>query len=414
MPRNPKIIKYAGVILLAVLIIDAYCYRLNFPVEPYYDEVHYIKPLKRLMYERVYEYTLTSHPPLWTLLTWPFVALLGERPAVWRLVSLLAGLLLILWIYFLARKILQNSLAALFAVFLFAFDCISLTQARIAMFNSLSLLFMIISFWAFLHYGSSRGWPRKQALLISGMFLGLGISTKVTSLAILFLIGPLLIHKAIKSPGERKALLVESIVFLLMVPVAIYVAVHAFIPSLPGCSWETVWEIQKFNFAYHLQVAATQTHPYSSSWWGWPLLLRPIWYYYTNDGGVVNGIICIGNPVIFWMLPVMAVYLLWDWVRHKAKVSGLILLGFFGQWLFYALGSRLKFFHYIYFAMPFAALGLARIGKQLWERGRGGRLLVCLYLVLVLGCFLYWYPLLVGIPVSEQYSQHHMWFRSWI
>lgn len=405
--------KYIGVILLALCVVVLYGYRLNFPPEPYYDEVHYVRFLKKLIHEHTYDYA-SSHPPLWHLLTWGCMVLFGEHPVVWRLVSLLAGLLLLLWVYFLAQRISRDSLTALFTVFFLAFDCISLTQARIGMFNSLALLFAIIALWAFLHFLPERPGPRKKVLLSTGIFLGLGLATKLTSLSTLGIIYFLLILKAMKSRGQRKPLFFESIFFLGILPVVIYFAAHAFIPFLPGYSWKDIWKIQVFNFRYHLVEAATQTHLYASQWWGWPLLLRPIWYYFTNQEGVVKGIISIGNPAIFWMIPVMAVYLLWDFLRHKSQASGLILLGFFGQWLFYACGLRLKFFHYIYFAMPFVAIGLAWICRKLWGKGRCGKILVCLYLVLVLGMFLYWYPLLTGLPIPVKYFQQHMWFRSWI
>lgn len=405
--------KFLGIILLAAAVCVIYSWRLNFPTEPYFDEVHDIKFLKILIHEHKIDH-VSPHPPLWSLLTWPCVALFGEYPAVWRMVSLLAGLLLIPCVYIVGKKITRNATIGLLAAFFFAFDCVSLTQARIAMFNSLALLFAILSLWAFLNYGLDRLWPRRKALMWAGIFLGLALSSKLSSFSIIPVIAFLLIHKAIKSPEERKALFFESILFLGIVPVAIYFAAHAFIPFLPGYSWSSIWEIQKFNFQYHFVQAKTQTHQYSSQWWGWPLMLRPTWYYFTSNSGVVNGIIAVGNPAIFWMIPAMAVYLFWGLVRHKNKVSGLIVFGYLSQWLFYASIARLKFFHYIYIAMPFVAIGLGLICAQLWAKGKVGKFLVCAYLALVLGMFIYWYPLLTGLPISDKYYQHHMWFRSWI
>ena len=408
-----KHLRYLGIALCAAAIGALYTLRLSFPPEPYYDEVYYVQFLHNLMYGHTIDY-VSSHPPLWSLLAWPCVALWGDRSAIWRMVSLLAGLLLLPAVYALTKKITRDSLVAACAVFFLALDCISFTQARIAMFNSLSLLFMVLSLWMFLPSPAQPTRPRSRAMLGAGVFLGLALGAKLSSSSMFLIIYFLLMLEIMKNPAKRKALCCQGLLFLLILPLAIYVAVHAFIPLLPGYSWKSVWEIQKFNLAYHLKEAATQTHLYASPWWGWPLMMRPIWYYFASKDGVVNGILCIGNPAIFWMLPAMAAYLLWDWLRHKSKESGLILLGFFGQWLFYALGARLKFFHYIYFAMPFAAIGLAWLCVRAWTQGKTGKLVVCAYVALVVGMFLYWFPLLSGMPIPEKYYQQHMWFPAWI
>jgi dolichyl-phosphate-mannose--protein O-mannosyl transferase len=404
---------YIGVMLAALCVAAIYSWRLNFPPEPYYDEEHYVQFLTRLIHGHTYTY-VSPHPLLWHLLTCGCMVCFGELPSVWRSVSLLAGLMLILWVYLLAEQISRDPPTAFFAAFIFSFDCISLTQARIGMLNSLALLFMIMSLWAFLRYWLTQQWPRKAALCSSGIFLGLALSTRLTSLSMLPMIGFLVMLRWIKHPPERKALFWEGIFFLVFLPALIYFATYAFIPFLPGQTWRDVWKIQEFNFHYHFRVANTQAHPYASQWWGWPLLLRPIWYYFTGQKGIVNGIICIGNPLVFWAIPIMFLYHAWNLARHKVRASGLILWGFCLQWLLYAFISRVKFFHYFYFAMPFVAIGLALMYKRIWDQGRAGQIAVCICLALILGMFLYWYPLLTGLPISEKYFQHHMWFRPWI
>ena len=148
-------------------------------------------------------------------------------------------------------------------------------------------------------------------------------------------------------------------------------------------------------------------------------MLRPIWFYFDaqrfgKPEAVIKGILCIGNPAIFWMIPVAIGYLIWDFCKRRAWASGLVLLGFFTQWLPYAFFGRLKFFHYFYTAMPFVAMALALLLSRLWAWGKPGRVIVVLYLILVAGMFVYWYPLLTALPVSGKFFQHHMWFKKWI
>ena len=410
--RKWKYLYSSSLISLGLFIIVLYAYRLNFPTIPYFDEIHYTKFYHDLIHNQKYDF-ISTHPLLWGLLTWPFLTIFGEAPAVWRIISLLAGLLTILGVYFLTKRIFRDTLVALFAVFFFTFDCISFTQARIAMMNSLALLFMIFSLYVFLGYWLDKNDPKKSALLGTGICLGLAISTKLAAISMVLMVYFLFLQKLIKSKKNKRKLFFDGMVFLFIIPLIIYFAVYSWLLFLPGYSWQDIWYIHNFNLHFNLEVAAP--HRYSSSWWGWPLLLRPIWFYFTNQKGMVNGIICIGNPAIFGMIPVIMAYLLWDWIDYKRLASiGLIFFGFLGSWLFYAPMSRLTYFHYFYFSMPFVAMGLAWVSAQLWQTGRLGKSLVSLYMILVLGMFIYWYPLLTGLSISQGYYQNHMWFPSWI
>jgi Gpi18-like mannosyltransferase/predicted membrane-bound dolichyl-phosphate-mannose-protein mannosyltransferase len=66
--------------------------------------------------------------------------------------------------------------------------------------------------------------------------------------------------------------------------------------------------LQKQMFGYHYDLHAT--HPYSSSWWQWPLLQIPISYYYTDTrvGAATSNqaacclleILALPNPLVWW------------------------------------------------------------------------------------------------------------------
>ena len=409
-----KHLKCLSYILLGLCVIVLYGYRLNFTSAPYFDELHYTHFFHGFIFQHIYQ-LITVHPLLWGLLTWPFIAMFGESMTVWRIVSLLAGLLSIIGVYVLAKRISQSTLVALFAVFFFTFDCISLTQARVAMMNSLCLLWMILSLYIFLKYWQAPKGCGNLTLFATGICLGLAASTKLTALSMVLMIHFLFIQKLIKNKENKFSVLFSGVVLLFILPIIIYFAVYSWMFSLPGCSWHVIWGIQQFNFNYNLKIAGTQPHPYTSSWWGWPLILRPIWFYFAHQKGTVNGILCIGNPAVFWMIPVMTAYLFWYWVRHGCLAAvGLILFGFLSQWTIYALCPRTTFFHYFYLSMPFVAMGLAWICAQLWQKGTMGKTLVSLYMILVLGMFIYWYPLLTGLTISDEYYRNHIWFSSWI
>ena len=53
-------------------------------------------------------------------------------------------------------------------------------------------------------------------------------------------------------------------------------------------------------YNYHRNLKAT--HGYSSPWWQWPLLIRPIWMYQGQGlpEGKIASISSMGNPAIWW------------------------------------------------------------------------------------------------------------------
>ena len=73
-----------------------------------------------------------------------------------------------------------------------------------------------------------------------------------------------------------------------------------------------------------LQTQVLTPHNYQSSWWSWPLMLRPIWYFYEPDQGAMRGVLLIGNPVIMWT-GLIAVAACWwaGWMRWLlSAISG--------------------------------------------------------------------------------------------
>lgn len=413
MNKHYQWIKTISIILLFLIILIMYSYNLNRPSEPYFDEANYLEFINKLRYEHVIA-PVAPHPPLWSLLTLGCITLFGENIISLRLVSFISGLLLIFIVYLLGLKILKNKIAALLAVFFFSFDCISLTQARIGMLGALALLFMMLAFLIFLPIILDKEKPKKTTFLTTGIFLGLALSTKLSSLSMVVIIYFLVFICMLKNKNERRELFLNSVIFLGFVPAIIYVATHIFIAFLPGYSWRDIIKIEVLNFRYHTSFAKTQSHPYYSSWWQWPLLLRPIWFYSVEKANIINGIVCIGNPVIFWMIPVIIFYLIKDFLYSQSKTVGLIILGFFGQWLLYASVNRPQFLYYFYFSMPFLAMGVAWFCKTIWDKSTLGKLSVVFYLLLTLAMFIYWYPLLIGLPISEKYFWQHIWLKWWV
>lgn len=69
-------------------------------------------------------------------------------------------------------------------------------------------------------------------------------------------------------------------------------------------SFTDIVNLQQSMYQYHAHL--TQTHPYASKWWQWPLDLRPILYYSSwgkdQKGNLITAqvILSLPNPLILW------------------------------------------------------------------------------------------------------------------
>jgi dolichyl-phosphate-mannose-protein mannosyltransferase len=170
--------------------------------------------------------------------------------------------------------------------------------------------------------------------------------------------------------------------------------------------------------AFHARMYANQTqilpsHPYQSSWWSWPLMIRPIWYLYEPVDGAIRGVLMIGNPAIFWggLIAVLACF--YGWLRDGApKLLGVAALwvGSYAVWII--IPKSIGFFYYYFLPSIFLCVAIAaafdRFGKgwlRQWDE---------VFLVLAVFLFAYFYPVLSAQALpGPQAFQHWMWFSTW-
>jgi dolichyl-phosphate-mannose-protein mannosyltransferase len=221
-----------------------------------------------------------------------------------------------------------------------------------------------------------------------------------------------------------------------------------------GAAWTEVAEWHRQTWFYHLNLRAD--HIFYSPWWSWPLDFRPVVYYYASKGlgvdqstgsALVAEIFNLGNPLIWWAASLSLVgvaisltRLIPEYRRRRAAdpdparagetdpVSRLeerlyapvfILVAFFAAWLPFARVPRGLFLYHMLGGLPAMLLALAlgltylrsvrapigRLGLRL-----NGALLAYAYLVMVVGFFLYFYPLWTGLPLTSEALNSRVWF----
>jgi dolichyl-phosphate-mannose--protein O-mannosyl transferase len=210
------------------------------------------------------------------------------------------------------------------------------------------------------------------------------------------------------------------LLFLLLVPLAVYLASYARWFADNGIDLGAWFRVQKGMLDYSISLRAT--HPYASAAWKWLLLTRPVSYYYTCTAHAADGacsqsaeILALGNPLIFWgsfvTIP-MAVVTGW---KRRDWVAGLIATAFFVQYLPWFLAARTSFLFYMTPLTPFMVLALVYVLRNLAviPFGNRGATLAPAALVVVLlsvALFVFFWPILVGEPISQGAWSARIWF----
>jgi dolichyl-phosphate-mannose--protein O-mannosyl transferase len=93
---------------------------------------------------------------------------------------------------------------------------------------------------------------------------------------------------------------------------------------------------------YHTEL--TVTHPFSSPWWSWPLLIKPVWLYFSKLGEKwVSTVTLMGNPAVWWIGIASIIEVCARAVKWKKPSDLYLATMFFIQWIPYAFISRTLF-----------------------------------------------------------------------
>jgi dolichyl-phosphate-mannose--protein O-mannosyl transferase len=385
--------------------------RLGVPGEEVFDEVYHAKTA--LQYLNGESPTEWVHPPTAKLLIAVGVWLFGYVPWAWRLMPALAGVALAPVFYLLARRVLVTERAAVLATVLLLCDGVYLVQSRIAMTNIFAVLFQV-SAALFILRAALR--PRLPApdMAAAGLFLGLALSTRWTSLWAAGFLGLVLLavrRLRIIKPRE----LTLTVLAFLVLPVGIYVL--SYVPWMrQGHELRELLPLQKAIWRYHADLRAT--HPYFSRWYTWPLLYRPTWYYFKQTGETIRGIVALGNPALWWASVPVTVWALVTGAREKDPRRLFSGLGFCAMYLPWGISPRtLNYSHYLFEAIPYACLSLG----GLLDRGGDGKC-ARVYVALVVVLFFFFLPFLIALPIPARWYFHDLgggvrpwtWFPKWV
>ena len=383
-----------------------------------------------------------THPPLGTLIIALGILIFGMKPLGWRIMAYLCGIIMVPLIYYFAKKVFKSNRAAIFAALLLMFDFMHFTINRYALIDSMVTLFICAEYLMLFCYIENQKLAKLNSaqnnLWGIALFFALALATKWIALFSLLAILPIIIYYEFfyKKPQFKHQLAVSDNVqnairksnirsTLKLAYLSIFVIILYSMSFIPQYATQT--ESQNFisfiiqqhlaMWHYHTTYAVTHHHQFESPWWSWFLMLRPqriySWMNYTTKE--YSSIVLMGNPAIWWFSIVAILIMMINFVKTRSWQLGFILLAIASQYLPYMLLKRTSFIYYLYSVTPFMILAITwALDAALKRSEKSLKRLVCIYLILVIGLFILFYPAISGLEIHRDYTYRYLlWYQSW-
>jgi dolichyl-phosphate-mannose-protein mannosyltransferase len=470
----------AGVLLISLALRFWGLERFNALV---FDEVYYAKFASSFLKR---ENIFTGHPPLSSYIIafgiwlsekmqWGTVrnslAGLDLSPFSYRWLNAVTGALIPLWVAAIAYQLTHRYRFALIAAVLIAADGLFLVESRYALNNVYLITFGLLGQLGFLLALQGRSWRRWVWLAIAGVGFGAAAAIKWNGLG--FWLGALglwilgwVLHWITGFPNQgtqtetrRSPLANLSQIHLghvlfgfIVVPLLTYYV--SWIPYIQVDPGNEFWSLQKETLDYHGRVGGLTAHPYCSYWYTWPLMLRPIAYYYqaaTASDPAIYDVHAMGNPFLWWFSSAaiivcfgLIVQRFWqgliNWQNHNLQKSDspysqsietadlplpqmgvqtwaviYLLVNWSANLLPWVRVTRCIFLYHYMESLIFAVLAIALlIDRWIYSREDWRSLTGYMVIFLILIAFVFWMPLYLGLPMTPMDLQLRRWLPSWI
>ena len=433
---------------------------LGRPVELVFDEIFYARDACWYVAGTeavcgITELASRAHPPLGKWLIGSGIALLGYDPVGWRVAAAAAGTLSVALVFLLAWRLLRGfaagaalTVGASAAAGLLATDLLGLVQSRVAMLDAFIALFVI---GAVLGVVLDRDRPRDRVerpwwvrlslgrpwLMLAGACLGAAAAVKWSGAYVAPAIIGLVVIWAVADQrrthpeatwrrwivGAVRREAGPAVVALGVLPLLVYTASYTgrmpgellALPWDPASVWNGIWQHQRAMLDFHTELGGD--HPYQSPPWAWPLLQRPVAYWFGDEGGAYREILAMGNPMAWWPGLVALVALLatwarsgWGWLRPEPVILAAAGATFL-PWLVLSGDRSQTFLWYFLPTLPFLYLALGCFAAWAWASARiPARVSVIAAGVVVLAGFAFWLPVATALPLDPDGWRMRMLF----
>ncbi len=398
----------------------------NYYYSTYFDEIYHARSayeIKNGYY--VYE---STHPPLGKEIISLGITLFGMTPFGWRCMGALAGVLMLPIIYLLAMELFKKRPVALFAMALMALDFMHFTQTRIATVDSYVVLFTLIMYLCMAKYaGADQPGTEMLWLLLGGISMGCCVATKwngaygAVGLAVYFFITLFIKCRTMAREGKDKKQItgraLRTVLWccfaFVLVPLSIYIA--SFVPVIrykPDGFLAAFIQYQQNMFNYHSQLEAE--HFFSSMWYTWLVDYKPMWYSITRSDDMASSISAFGNPVL-WLAFIPGIVACAVGAVKKENTPLVIVIGYLSCLLPWMAVTRLAFIYHYFPATIFGILSVAYMADKFTHgfTDKKRTALALAYLAVLAVCFGLFFPVISGVPASQNYLNGLELLKTW-
>jgi len=428
------VLSYRVEVLLFLVILFSFVvrfHRLEFPQSYYFDEVYFAFTAQEMAKgvksawqipeveapkDLAYEWT---HPPLGKELSSIGILIFGDNTFGWRFFQALFGVLGTLFIFLLARNLFNDSVGIL-AALLYSLESFLFVLSRITMVDIFMANFLLLGSLFVVKFAKTQ---RPLFLYLTGASCGAAISIKWSGVYIAeFLAGVsffLIYYFEVYSTDKENRSYVNAVLNILpriivafaIIPFVIYLATY--IPYFYfGNSIVDFFVLQSAMFNYHKGV--TDSHPYFSLWWSWPLLLKPVYMHFADIGNKYTYIYALGNPFVWWTGTLFLLMGVVQVIRRESPPLMFAVVSAFAYWLPWAFSPRKVTFLYHYVpTLLFVLIISAYFLNSLWSRSKYGKILVVMYFLIAASVFYYFFPINSAIPIAPGEIEKYYWLDTW-
>ncbi|MFH1454493.1 MAG: phospholipid carrier-dependent glycosyltransferase [Armatimonadota bacterium] len=380
----------------------------------YFDETYYIKGAKT--YLSFIPDTNWTHPPLGKIMISAGIFFFGDNTLGWRITGILLGSLMIILMYFLAQRLFKSRFAGISAAILTAICPLNIVQSRIATLDIFLTFFTLLGFYfLYLYIDTETGKTKKEKTMLVLCVISFGLSCACKWSGIFAIAGALIIlfyykffsrEKRTRAPGS----FISILALFFIITSAVYLASYIpFFLQKQSFNQFILNHVKSVTFHYESSFA----HNYLTPVWTWPLMIRPMWFYFQQiPHDKYQGIISMGNPFIWWSFLIFFIFIIIDFIKTRKDTLFFIIAGYLSLYLPWFISTKGGFFYYLEPATIFMYLGITCILTRWWETKNKN--LVILYFIAAFVFFITFLPVIIAVPVNKAFFYKLMWFKSWI
>ena len=395
----------------------------------------------------------------------------ADDPVGWRIGVAVAGLVTVLLLTRVARRLFASTAWGATAGLLVALDGSAIVNSRTALLDGVLTMWVVAAFAALLvdrdrvrarlaapgappgtWFGPGLG--LRPWRLLAGVLLGLAVGTKWSGLWFLAAFGLLSVawdavarYRAQHRRWWQATLLRDAGPAAgSLVGVAALTYLGSWLPWFRsaagyGRQWATTqpaswvpdalrswWHYHGEMYRFH--TGLTADHVYTAHPVGWLVQWRPTAYFYASPEPAQQycgadhcsqAVTSLGNPFIWWFAAAAVVAAVWWAVRRRDGVAAAALSGVVAGWIpWFAYADRPVFTFYAVAILPWLALTLTWAARRLlrWSEATDHQRSVVTALVvagvLIVATTAFFWPLWNAQVVPLGFWQLHQWLPSWV